>query len=374
MKKKVMALIMSCLLICTYITNVSAQENSDNPSLKTYTLSLEDAIKMALEKDQVYKNQDSSIKDAQKQLEKARREQKEIEDAIPLPSGLNLLASKKGYYVEQAKISIEVAKLTKTQYEEKTRYLITESYYGVKSAEESMKTAETAYQLALNNNSNTTLQYSLGLVSELDLKNSQYSLNEAKAQRDKFERNLMLIYKSFASKLFIEEKDVKFELTDEIEYEKYTTDLKADTEKAIEKRLDLYQLKSAALQADRYTGVTIALGSNSATHSAAKQSKLTADANYENAVRQVDIQINSLYNTILDTYDSLKLAEENYEIKKQEYDVAVLQYDLGMITNSQLVAVTNAMTSSKIQIDNAKLTYILAIVKYKCETGVGLGM
>ncbi len=371
MIKKLMAVLLCAVMIMTFGVVGFAEEEA---SAKTYVLSLEDSIKMALENDQTYKNFDSALLDAQKQIDNAKIDQREIKGSIPLPSGISMVAVKQGYYVEQAKIGLETTKRSKQQYEKRTAYLITQSYFGVKVAEESVKTAQIAYDLAADNKKNVDLQFSLGMVSKLDVKNAQYTLNEAKAQLDKYIRSLHLTYKSFASSLFIEESDAKFVLTDEITYEEFAPDLKSDTEKAVDIRLDLYQLKSVAMQAERYTNVTKLLGQTSAEHSASMQSKLTAESNYKNAVRQVDIQINSVYNSILDSRDALKLAEENYAIRKQEYEVAVIQYDLGIITNSQLITIMNIMTGSKIQLDNAKLTYKLAVEKYKCETNVGLGM
>lgn len=371
MAKKVVAMLMCAVMLITSGIIAFAEEET---STKTYVLSLEDSIKMALENDQTYKNFDSALLDAQKQIDNAKRDQREMKGSIPLPSGISLVAVKQGYHVEQARIGLEVTKRSKQQYEKRTAYLITQSYFGVKVAEETVKTAQAGYDLAKDNKKNIDLQFSMGMVSELDVKNAQYSLNEAKAQLDKYTRMLELTYKSFASSLFIDESDITFVLTDEITYDDFSADLKADTEKAVDIRLDLYQLKSVAMQAERYTNVTKLLGQTSAEHSAAMQSKLTADANYKNAVRQVDIQINSVYNSILDSRDALKLAEENYAIRQQEYDVAVIQYDLGIITNSQLIAIMNIMTGSKIQLDNAKLNYKLAIEKYKCEIDVGLGM
>lgn len=371
MKKKLLSALMCFVIALSAYSFAFAEEEA---AQKSYVLTLEQAIKMALDNDQAYKNTDSAILDAEKQITKARKEQKELTGPIPIPSGISMVAVKQGYYVEQAKIGLETAKRSKQQYEKRTAYLITQAYYGVKVMEETVKTAETAYELSLKNKKNIDLQFSLGMVSELDVKNAQYSLNSAKAQLDKYKRSLALTYKSFASNLFIDEQDVIFVLTDEITYEEFTADLKAGTEKAMDMRLDLYQLKSVASQAEKYTETTKLLGQTSAQHSSAVQSKLTAEANYKNAVRQVDISINSNYNNVLDSRDALKLAEESYDISLQEYAVAEIQYDLGMITNTELIGVMNKMTSSKIQLDNARLTYKLSVEKYKCETDVGLGM
>ena len=371
MNKKLLSVLMCLVLLITSYAVVSAEETE----VKTYTLTLDDAIKMALDNDPTYKNFDSAETNAQKQIDKALSDQRDLDGVtIPIPAGLANVAVKQGYYVEQARIGKTTVQLTKKQYERKTAYTITQAYFGVKVAEDIVDTSYSAFQLASNNLNNVNLQFSLGMVSALDVSNAKYAKNEAEAQYNKSVRDLELSIKSFASKLFITDKNVKFVLTDEIVYQEFNAALETDTNSAINNRLDLYQLNSVYLQADKYTKVTALVGTTSAQHSEAAQAKATAELNYNNAVTQTTLYINSIYNTVLDSNDSLKLAEENYSLRQQEYNVAVLQYDLGMITNTQLVSYLNIATSAKINLDNAKLTYLLAVKKYGYEIEIGLGM
>lgn len=369
MKKK----ILSVLLVFTILISLGSFAFAEESDSSTYVLTLDEAIRLALANDPAYKNFDSAELNAQKQLDKAYKDQRELTGAIRLPAGIANVAVKQGYYIEQAKIGKETTKRSKFQYECKTAYLITQSYYNVKLAENMVETTKTAYELALKNKKNVDLQFSLGMVSQLDVNKAGYSVNETKAQLDKNERNLLLAIKSFATSLFIEKTDAEFVLTDEIVYEDFKANLTEDTAKATDNRLDLYQLKSVYSQAEKYTNVTALLGQTSAQHSDAVQSKLNAETNYKNAVRQTDIFINSTYNAVLDAYDSLKLDEENHSIRQQEYEVSVIQYDIGMITNEQLISSMNLSTSAKIQLDNAKLTYKLAVEKYNYEIAIGLG-
>ncbi|MBQ3555119.1 MAG: 16S rRNA (guanine(527)-N(7))-methyltransferase RsmG [Bacteroidales bacterium] len=244
----------------------------------------------------------------------------------------------------------------------------------IKVAEDIVETSYSAFKLASNNLTNVNLQFSLGMVSALDVSNATYAKNEAEAQYNKSVRDLDLAVKSFAAKLFVNSKNSKFVLTDEIVYEDFNAVLETDTEKAINNRLDLYQLKSVYLQADRYTKVTILVGPTSAQHSDANQAKSTAEVNYNNAVTQTSLYINSVYNSVLDADDALSLAGENYSLRQKEYEIATLQYDLGMITNTQLVTYMNIATSAKLNLDNAKLTYLLAMKKYNYEIEIGLGL
>ncbi len=371
MKKKIVSIIL-CAAMLFSVSSVVVFAEED--TVKTYTLSLEDAIKMAIEKDPSFLSMDTTIRNAQRQLEQAYKDQKNIKGAIKLPEGLASVAVKQGYYVEQAKIGVQSAELSKKQLEAQLSYIVTQAYYGVKFSEEMLETAESAYELVLKNKNSVDMQFSLGMVSQLDLKNAQYSLNEAKALVDKNKRSLEIARKTLAANLSIEEDNANLILTDDIEYNEFSGDLTKDTQKAMESRYDIYQLKSAYTQAEKYTKTTILLGESSSQHSAANQAKVVAEANYNKSKKQIAISINSSYNSILDASDSLNLAEESLAIRKQEYDVAVIQHELGMITNTELTGVMNNVTNAKIQLDNAKLTYKLAVEKYGYEISIGLGM
>ena len=55
-----------------------------------------------------------------------------------------------------------------------------------------------------------------------------------------------------------------------------------------------------------------------------------------------------------------------------EYNIAKIQYDLGMITNTQLSAALNAATAAETELENSKLTYKLAVIKYGYDITIGL--
>lgn len=370
MKKKVISIVLCVVMLFS----VSSMAVFAEDTIKTYTLTLDDAIKMAVEKSPAFMSSDVSMQNAERQLENAYKEQRNLKGAIKLPEAFASIPVKQGYYVEQAKIGVESAKLSRTQLESQTAYAITQYYYSVKLGEKLLETAQTAYNLALDNKNTVDMQFSLGMVSQVDVKNAQYSLNEAKASVNKYSRNLEIARKTLANELFIEDDNVNFVLTDDITYEEFTTNLQEDILKAIDSRYDVYQLKSAKILAEKYTNSTILLGYSSAQHFAAIQSKVAAESNYNITVKRIGLSINSSYNNILDSIDSLKLAEESLDIRTQEYNVALIQYELGLITNSQLTGIMNSLTSTKIQLDNAKLTYKLAVEKYKYEISIGLGM
>lgn len=374
MKKRILSLVVTAIMIAAFVPTALADSLDTQQAGETavYTLSLDEAIKMAEQKTPDYISADITIENAERQLEQAQKDQKDLKGAIRLPAGLANVAVKQGYYVEQAKIGVESAIRAKKQLQCSDAYSITQQYYGVKLAEAVLENIKTAYKMVLDNKTTVDTQFSLGMVSELDVKNAQYSVNEMKASLEKSERNLDLARKSLAASLYIEEEDYVLNLTDGIEYEEFSAQLSEDISKAMENRLDIYQLKSVYTQAVKYTETTILLGNTSSQHSAANQAMISAETTYKNTMKLIGISINSAYNSVLDAKSELTLSEERLALRKQEYNIALVQYELGLITNSQLTAALSSVTSAQTELENAKLTYKLAVEGYKYEIEIGL--
>lgn len=364
MKKRLLAMVTALMIVFASV-GVFAEE-------VTYTLSLEDAIKMAMENNPQFVSADTKIKNAEKQLEDARKDQKNVKGFIRLPSMFSMVPVKNGYYVEQAKVGVESAKREKIKAENTLRYEVTQKYYSVKLAEALLNSACDANKMATENKNAIDIHYSLGLVSQLDVNNAEYALMQTKAACDKYERNLYVAIENLKIALQIDGQDAKLILTDGIDYQPFEANVEEDIEKAMETRLDIYSLKSACELAKKYLDTTMVLGAKSAEYSAANQTLVQNEYTYTNSKKLIGLSITASYNEILNTADSLKLAQQNLELKMQEYNIAKVQYDIGMITNTQLTGTLNAVASAEIELENAKLSYKLAVEKYGYEITMGL--
>lgn len=363
--KRCLAVIIAVLTVMSSVS-VFAEE-------VTYTLSLEDAINMAMEENPQFISANTKIKNAQKQLEEAKKDRKNAKGAIRIPSGISLAFVKNGYYVAQAEVGVESAKRERIKAENTLRYELTQKYYSVKLAEALLKSAQDTYKIASENKNAIDIQFSLGLVSELDVNNAEYALMQSEAACDRYERNLSVARENLKISLQIDDENSILILTDGIEYRDFETNVSEDIEKAMETRLDVYSLKAASELAKSYADtMSLLLGEKSSEYSAANQSFVQSEYTYTNTKKLIGLSIKSSYNEILNTGDSLKLAEKNAEIKMQEYNVAKVQYDIGMITNTQLTGALNASTNAQIELENAKLNYKLAVEKYGYEITLGL--
>ena len=340
---------------------------------KVYKLSLQEAINMALENDPAFMSADVKIQDAERQLKQAKKNHKDMQGVpIRVSQGISAFGVQRGYYVKQAEIGVQSARMEKEQSIANSAYLLTQQYYGVKLSERVLESAKTALKMATDNLSTLEMQFSMGLVAENEVENAKLSVKRAQASCNQLDRNLELTRKTLAASLYIEDEDYELVLTDDIEYEEFTADLAVDTKKAMETRFDVFMLDAALSQAQFLFDISDLFGLTSAEYSSAKAAMIQSEVTNKYSRKMIGISINSSYNAILDAKDSLLIAEDNLLLKQKEYNVAKIQYDLGLITNTQLTAIMNNVTTAQTELDNAKLTHKLAVIKYGYEITVGL--
>lgn len=367
MKSKVLSLVMLFVILLSGTHTASAQDK------KVYKLSLQEAIDMALQEDPAFMSADVKIQDAERQLIQARKNHKDMQGvAVRVSQGISSFALQRGYYVKQAEIGVESAKREKEQKISNSAYSLTQQYYGVKLSERVLESAKTALSMATDNLSTLQMQFSMGLVAENDVENAKLSVKRAEASLNQLERNLKLAQMSLAASLYIEDEEFELILTDDIEYQEFTADLADDTKKAMETRYDVFMLDSALSQAEFMLDISDLYGLSSAEYSSAKAALIQSEVTSRYSKKMIGISINSSYNAILDARDNVLIAEDNLLLKQKDYNVAKIQYDLGLITNTQLTAVMNNVTTAQTELDNAKLTYKLAVIRYGYEITVGL--
>lgn len=339
---------------------------------ETYTLTLEDAVEMAKKDNPRIISADTKIKDAEKQKADAQKDQREQKGFIRLPDAFMLVPVKQGYYVEQGTVNIESAKREKVQAVSNLEYEVTQKYYSVKLAEALVNSSNNAYKMAQENKNVIDSQFKLGLVSQLDVNNAEYSVSQAKATADKYLRDYDIARRSLLISLQIYDTDTELVLTDNINYEAFSSDVDTDIEKAMKTRYDVFSIESALSLALKYRDITLVLGSASAEYSAANQSVVQCEYTCKNSKNLIGLGIRKSYNDVLNAADGVLLAEKNLSLKSQEYEVAKVQYELGMITNIQLTAALNAVTMAEIEFENSKLTHKLAVIGYGYEITIGL--
>ncbi len=358
-----------CLILCFMFAGiyVYADEN-----ISTYNLSLEQAIALAKENNPQLEVIETRKTAADIALKAAYISQSDVKNTPVIFGDTQTPLVKKGYYVEAAKTNIDLLKVEQQQIESKIAYDVTEKYYNYILINKLVSIADNSLKLANDNLDIVKKYYELGMVAQLDVKTAEANVTKAGFAKDSYLRNSELAKENLKISLNIAEP-CNFVLTDGITTEEYSSDVDADISLAMETRYDVAALKASnELAKLNFEIVSIYNLPNTASHNNAKSDMLLNDYNFNNNKRLIGLGIRNTYYNILSAKESLTSATTDFEIKQLEYEVAKVKYEVGSITNTQLMQAQNAMSAAEVQLENAKLAYLLAVEKYKYEITIGL--
>ena len=374
MLKKLTCLLLVCFTLSTYVYASDTQSDADTVENKVYTLSLQDAIMLAVSQNPELQVCDIKLSSLNVSLDAARLSRKSIKDStISISSGLTSAYVKDGYYVDMYESQIRLGKLEKEKIQNKIAYNVTEKYFNYKLTERLIRTTEQSYSLALENKNTTDERFKLGLVSRIEVDNAAVALEQSRVAVDSYKRSFDIAKEDLKIALQLDDEDCSFVLTDDIDFADFESDVDADVTSALETRYDTVALREAAALAKRYFEITSKYTApNTATYNSAHSDYIQSDYNMINNTKQIALSIRSDYNNVLSSKDSLKIAEQNLAIKKQEFSAASLRHEMGMMTNMQLTSVLNDLAQYEINVENAKLKYKLAVIKYQYNTTIGL--
>lgn len=388
MIKKITALLTATAIVLSAVP-VFAKEDAleavpvhkmDVNEITEIKLSLQEAVAVALENNPRINAADASIKSATLSLEVVEETQKDFDKlakyaSVPvvISQGLDTAYLKHGYYPAAARVGLELAEISKEQVTAAISYEVTEKYYNVKLMEELVNIAKTGLGLAQDNLTLMENQLEAGYVSALEVKNAQNAVTQAENSVKSYERNLELAVRSFKISLQLDNTACNVVLTDEIAVPELPEADKELIAAAVNTRYDMtaarkdFELKEMMFDiAKKY--VTDKMAMYHTVYSDYMNSKYT----YDNAVKMIGIALESEYASILSAYDAIKAAENDLDVKQNVYDSKKTMYDLGLITNLELTSAMADYDSAKMQLENSRVTYALAVIKFGYSTTIGI--
>ncbi len=369
MLKKILGT-MLCFAIIS--VNVYSTESTYTNDKITYTLTLKEAVDMALTDNPQLKACLEKKEDTKIQLKSAKETKAQYRDLknIPLSSGFELLYIKNGYYVHTYEKALDLANYEYKQIEAKIAYNVTEKYFNLKNSEKLVEIAKNSYDLINTNYTNTSLSYQLGVISKAELDSASVSLLQAKFNLETYKNNLELAKEDFKIAMNKNNENCDFVLTDSLDVVEFTADLSADLLNAEGSRYDIASLKMNYELAKEYLDLT--LSGATVRKSSAKSSFITAEYNYTNNKALILLGVKSSYNNISSSRNNVTLTDETLKLKKNAYEIAKIQYDQGLITNTELLTSLNNVNTAEVEYENAKLKYRLSVDKYKYDVQIGI--
>lgn len=378
MFKKITAILFCFMMILSVsyaseITDIDDAIKTDFiPINNTYTLTLEEAINMALDNNPQLNACLEKKEDTRIQLKAARETKSQYRELsnIPISTAYELVYIKNGYYVHTYEKALNLADYEYKQIEAQIAYKVTEKYFNLKNCEKLVEIAENSYNLVLNNYKNASLSYELGMISKSELDSANLSLLQAGFTLEQYKDNYDIAKEDFKIALNKNGEQCNFLLTDTLDVTDFSSNLSDDLIMAENSRYDIAALKMNYELAEEYLDLT--LGAATARKSAAKSSFITAEYNYSNNKSLILLGIKSSYNNIKSSRNNVELAFETLKLKKNAYEIAKIQYDQGLITNIDLLSTLNNVYTSEVEFENAKLKYRLSVDKYKYDITIGI--
>jgi len=381
MVKKLFILFLCAVLSCVHVcaddsgieTNATVSETKISEP-RVYTLSLEEAIKLAKTDNPELNVCDIKMESSEVSLDAARdnkRDSKEV--LVNVTTGLSIAYVKEGYYIKANESAIRLGELEKKQVESKIAYNVTQKYFNYKLKERLIEIADKAYNLAVENKETVNKMYQLGMVTELEVRNADVMVTQSKIAKENHIRDLEILKEDLKIALQLDGTDCSFVLTDDIDYEDYAPDLEKDLEKAMQNRYDVNALREAAGLSKLYYDITKQyIADQTVAYNNAKSDYMQKEYNYTNGSKQIALSIRNSYNAIISAKSNISVAEMNLAIKKTEYEAAKLKFEMGMITNTELTEKLNNLSQYEVNLENAKLAYKLAVENYKYQISIGL--
>lgn len=373
--KKILSLALAALIAFPAISAFAAEDK-----VKTYTLSLEDAKKMAytdnLQLQAVeFKKQSSDIslkgaKESKSALKQRTNAMGKLGIATAASTQVGLVRN--GYYVDLFESQSELAKSELVQVQNKISYDVTEKYYNYKLAERLLEVYKNSGELAKTNYETIKKQYELGAAAKVDLEGAEAGVKQASAAAEAYERGLELSAENLAISLNVD-YPCNFVLTDTLSFVPFESDVENDIKEAEGKRYDIKALKENERLSERYyTIIKNAFTDLSADAANAKSSWLQAQYTAESGIRGIKLGIRSSYNSVLSAAKDIEIAEINLDVSKQKHEAGRLKYEMGMITDSELTSLMNDYITAEVNLEKAKLAHKLAVEKYGYEITEGI--
>ncbi|MBQ8002653.1 MAG: TolC family protein [Clostridia bacterium] len=388
MIKKLTASLVAATIACCSLPAFAADESEnfipaqkmEATPTKAIELSVEGAIALALENNPRVKAADSAITSAKLSLEVAQDSQKEFNQLskyvnipVKISDGLETAYLKEGYYPYAAKVGVELAEKSKEQVVAAVSYEVIEKYYNVKLMEKLVAIGKTGLKLAEENETLMKEHFAAGFVAAIEVKNAENAVLQAKNSLSSYERTLLIATESLKVSLQLDGTEYTLYLTDDITIPQLPENTDALIENALNTRFDItaarkdYELKSELFNiTKRY------LTDDTALYHQAYSDYLNSEYTYNNAMKMIRLALGNEYTSILSAKDAIAVAENNLEVKQSLYDASKVKYDLGMITNIELTAAMAELDGAKTELENARVTYALAVIKFGYNTTIGL--
>lgn len=364
MKRRI-ALLLSVVVTLSTLTNVVAAEivpiSAIDTENKVLELSIEDAVKMAIENDRNMWKIEDGIKQAQ-DARKAGKDAKELAEQLigsPLSftsemnitdNYIDLLLSKNNYYTKTAEL--------KTKELEKNRDLLLKGieietktlYYQVLLATKAIEINEAKINKANEQLRVVNLKFNSGSTTKAEVLNAEIAIQQARTDLDSAIDDLNIaklnllnkLSLPFETEIVLTDKDLTYVPTQEIKLTEKVELAKAERPEILtaNNNLELQKIKTHAYTA-YYT-------SNLRQHKASKEELKDAELNVPQAYKEVELDVRKSYLNLIKAERALLNMDKTVELAKEAARIQRLLYNNGMSTSLDVLDADTNLAQAEI--------------------------
>lgn len=337
-----------CLIGFLLVARGEAQEN--------VTLSLQDAVKLALENS-------NEAQLAKKNLEEAQVTFQEGKATLLLsPSVIQELSLQNTWKLAQRNYE-----MTLTQH----ALSVEEGYYNVLKAEQSLELAQNNLKSAENQYQNIRTKYSLGMVAEIDLLSTELELNRAKNEIQNSQRALSLAQFQF-NQLIGNRENKNYQLSDKLNFQPLEVNLEESLEYALAHRLEIEQARDNVTLKEKEVEVNSNPYTPPLTLQKSKVQLAQAQINLENTQSSIILEVRKNYSTLKDAEELVPLQAQSSKIAQEKLRIAQAQFDAGLITTVDLLDEQNNTYEADTAYLQAVFDYRVAQATFFTSLGMSL--
>ncbi len=392
MKRKISLLMAVIIVLGTFINPAAAAENAVPVSAeateesKVLKLSMEDAVKLAIENDRAMWKLDDGIK----QLQDARRagssakEQAEIimnmsleEMALigvdPTNNYVDTLIAKNGYYVKKADLKGEEMKKQREVLLLGIELGTKASYYGVLVKEKAIEINEARLSSANEQLRVVNLKFGNGSATKAEVLNGEMAVQKAKTDLDTAMDDLNIAKLNFLNQLNLP-LDAEIVLTDkEI---KYVPTSNIDLDKAIEKakaerpeiQTAINDLEIQKIETHAYTAYYT---SNLRQNKWAKEKLKDAELKVPQTYKDVELDVRSSYLDLIKNERNLVNMNKTVELAKEGARIKKLLYENGMATSLDVLDADTGLAEAEIGLYQIMALYNISKLSFDNSNLIG---
>lgn len=388
MKRVTSIVLVFILLLCSFQMVYAKDSESglilEDTKNKPMKISIEEAIKLTLENSSQLRKIDCDILDAKD----AVKDQKDAKDKIvkrldssnnigaemyPSEGYLNVMLTKKGYYVKSAKIKLTLAEYQKKQLTADLEMGAKTAYYKFLLAQKTVKLYEINLTKANDQLKVVKFKFDNGSITKLEVLKAELSVNKAQMDLDNAKDNLALELLSFKNTLGIDFDD-NIILTDDVEYVPHDDiDLGKTINQAKQQRLEVIEsIETLELQKIEHEAYTSYYTSSNSHHKRAIRKLEYAESNVVNTYRKIELDVRRKYLELVKAERALKNMDKTIELSLETARITSIFYNYGMSTALELLGSENELTQA--QVGKYQLLIEYKIKKMMFDNACGIKM